>query len=314
VLLLPQGKKLASFVGPGLVAGGFWYLKNLVWFSNPFYPLYLGHPGVTKAEYAGLMAAIQQFGPKTWAYFWQLLGYFREIPRLPIYLALFLAPCSILIKRGAAFTRLLLLYFLLYVPYWFFLGTHQMRFFAPAAMAALLLAAIVIGRLSARWLIVGYVAITIWMWSTPYFDQDVASFFWSTKFHLTERQYALGHLTQDEFMYRSYGCYYSMVKYINTLPPGVVVDNWSYGIEFNIPFYSQNHAYIQWTNPDLIAMNEAGVKYLYIRDKDVAAYRARGESSFSLAIPTYTALDNFFESQATPLKQIDDCRLYELTK
>ena len=36
-------------------SGGFWYLKNFVFYKNPFYPLYLGHMGMSDELYGVLM-------------------------------------------------------------------------------------------------------------------------------------------------------------------------------------------------------------------------------------------------------------------
>lgn len=313
LLLLPRVKQIGYFVIPAIIAGGFWYIKNIVWFINPFYPMYLGHPGVTNNEYASLMAAIQQFGPKTLSYFRHLMEYFKEIQRLPIYFALLIAPLSIFIKKSSNFTRLLLVYFLLYVPYWFYVGTHQMRFFALAAILALLLSAIVIGSLRMRYLIVGFVVLAALMWRTPYYDQTVLSFFSNTKFHLTERQYGLGNLTRDEFLHRWFGCYYDSIIWLNTQEDnGIVVDNWSYGTEANIPFYSQGHEYIAWSKMDLEQMRKSQIKYMYTRDKSIAQFTGRKEDSFTLSSPVNIKFESFFVTHSTLVKQIDDCRIYSL--
>ena len=315
ILLLPTIKRVWQYLLlPGAIMGGFWYVKNMLLFGNPFYPLYFGHPGVTDAEYRGLLDAIQEFKPKTWASFVSLMDYFRETARSPVFIAMTISPLALFGRKKRGFATALFLYFVLYVLYWFFLGTHQLRFFAPAALAALILAAIFLSRIPAKLMLVGLAVLTFVMYRMPYFDQSVGSYFWGTKFHLTERQYALGHLTQDEFMYRWYGCYYSTIRYLDSASEsGSVIDNWSYGTEFNLPYFSKHHSYIQWSGTDIAAMQKAGIRYLYVRDKDVAAYTTRVEPWFHQAIPGYKAVDTAFIAHGKLIKEIDDCRVWELT-
>jgi len=300
ILLIPQWKKIWYYILPAALIGGFWYLKNMLWFGNPFYPMYFGHLGANEEMYKAQIDAIQAFGPKTWGYFKQLMSYFRDIPRMPVYLSLLLSPLSLVISKSAKFTRLLFLYLLLYVPYWFYLGTHQHRFFAPAVITALLLTAIILGQIRAKWLVVVGLVVTLFMVRTAYFNQTVASYFWSTKFHLRERQYGLGNLSQDEFMHRWYGCYYDISRYMNSVEgEGKVTDNWSLGVEFNIPFYSVKHQFL--------STNDLNTPYMYYRDETKVKYSDIYKSN----ILKNQKYEDEYKAKAILIKTIDDCYLYQ---
>ena len=60
-------------------------------------------------------------------------------------------------------------------------------------------------------------------------------------------------------------------------------------------------------------MQKAAIRYLYVRDKDVAAYTTRVEPWFHQAIPGYEAVDAAFIAHGKLIKEIDDCRVWELT-
>ncbi len=300
LITLPYYQSWLYLILPAVLMGGFWYGKNLLWFGNPFYPLYFGHKGVSNEEYNSLIANIQEFGARTPASFLKLLSYFRQIPRLPVYTALILAPVSLLVKDKRRSTALLVGYLVLYLLYWFFLGTHQLRFIAPGAMAALILLAITLAKVNGKLLLTGLLIIAVYAGKTPYFDQTVGSYFWSTKFHLTERQYALGNLTQDEFLYRWYGCYYSAVEYMNTVEgDGDVADIWSQNVDFNVPFYATRHAFVYGLEP---------ANYLYVRQSAKDQFTAR----FPENAKKIREYENEFINKAELSWSKDDCQIYRL--
>jgi len=313
VLLLPEWQAVWQLAAVCGVMGGFWYIRNLLWFGNPFYPLYLGHYGVAEEQYRELVAAIQQFGPKTLTNLIERVKYFREIPRIPVLAALVATPLSWLVGKNRKFVRILSLYVLGYLLYWFYLGTHQIRFLAPSVMTALLVAAIVLSRVKMIWLLMAAAAVTIYMLLTPYFDQTVWSYFWSTKFHLTERQYALGNLTQDEFMTRWYGCYYESIRYLEEKGgEGAVVDNWSSGIEFNVPFYARNWWYVRTTEEDPGKLQAMRAKYMLVNGRAKKQYLERPEAYFRDTKAKLLEYEEWLTQHSKLTKSYGECEIYTI--
>lgn len=306
MLLLPYLKKeWKNIVIPAVLLGGFWYLKNLFIFGNPFYPLYLGHKGVTPEAYQGLMNAIQQFVPRDWPHFVSKIRYFAELARLPVLISFLAAPLVLLVNKARQFNFLLFVYSASYLGYWFLLGTHQLRFIAPAAMAALILLGIILGRINNFLLLAAAGALAFFMMITPYFDQTVWSYYWGTKLHLVERQYALGNLSKDEFLTREFGCYYQSINYLNLVSSdAVVADNWSQGIEFNVPFYSIGNTF---NTADKLDNND----YWLINGPARRRHIIREEDYFKASGKIFGKLDEQVRSSWSLVKTFGDCEIYQ---
>lgn len=146
-------KNIIVFVTPILLVGGIWYVKNMLLYHNPFYPLYFGHSGVDEASYRSVLEAIQSFVyPRTLSnfllipllFFWIDTPYQFQLQAIIILLCLTAVPRLLYIQQQRLIHIILGGYSLIYTIYWFFWATHQVRFLAVPTILLTLLGAIAI--------------------------------------------------------------------------------------------------------------------------------------------------------------------------
>jgi hypothetical protein len=316
--------RLAAFLTTILLAtAGFWYVKNLVRFGNPTYPLLFGHPGVDEQRYRGLVAAIQAFGPRT---VWDFLAFpsrFATPQDFLLLLSLVVSPLAVLVRRHRVVFVALLLHLAWYSAYWFFLGSHQLRFFMPAGVTATILAAVAVTCAPARTLpIAGFVAAFTAFVAFPHVGRTLVLSPHEVGAHKLEASrlpYALGLESREEFLAKKLGCQYRVIRYLErTGRSGNVIDNWSVWHDTPATFYARRNRFVQFTSdsrdPEVVfsELDRAGVRFLYFRpetkrrfaqstDPEVAAYRAGRDEVEEIVL-----------SRADLLVEIDDCRLYAL--
>lgn len=278
ISIISTGKKVDNnlikfsiyFFLAALLFGGYWYVKNLVLFGNPFYPFYLGHRGISDFEYAGILQDVRKFQPKTLPGFMSLIGYFQTINGATTYLSFFAAPLVLFLRKGTKNKKMLvilLLYVLFYFLYWFFLATHQVRFFASALVITIILTSIILSKIGER-IIITLALIALFLLSL---NQTYWRSFWNQKLHITESRYALGKINEREFLSEEFGCQYSVIKYLedNNLKGGVI-DNWSIWFDPSVSFYARKNnfeGYIPKVNLKLADvgndLKSKDIKYLY---------------------------------------------------
>ncbi|MBT4359154.1 MAG: hypothetical protein HOD22_04345, partial [Candidatus Pacebacteria bacterium] len=222
VLLLFSRKKQALkdlfLLGlPALFFGGYWYIKNLILFSNPFYPMYFGHKGVSEELYLGQITNIQQWEPKTLKTFVDKInGRYKNQIEFTTFLAFWLNPLVLLFKKIPKEVRLLTIYFLLYVPYWFFVATHQVRFLLPALVVAIVILAVLLSKINQKLLLGSLFLLVVYSVAIrTYPARNMWQNYWYFKFHEVGRQYALGNISEKDFLERELGCQYTIVDYMN---------------------------------------------------------------------------------------------------
>jgi 4-amino-4-deoxy-L-arabinose transferase-like glycosyltransferase len=139
---------LCPYVGAALLVGGFWYLRNVIRFGNPFYPFLWGGRGLDAEQARAWTAFLRQFGPPRSVVNllrlpWDLI-LSRRIPAMgsglyPYPLALI--PLLAATRRWERTATLLLGFSLVYLLIWYLTGTQQMRFvLTPLTLLALLAA------------------------------------------------------------------------------------------------------------------------------------------------------------------------------
>lgn len=309
IILLTNWRKILLFTVPAFLTGGYWYIKNWLLFGNPFYPMYFGHRGVSEESYQGLMNAIWQWEPKTFATFMSKLRRWQTYSGSTTYLSIWLAPFALLIKKSDRFIIILTGYYLLFVPYWFFLATHQTRFLLTGLVVALILTGIVIAKLPGKllWLgLVGLIGVSLYV--RPYPERNLLEHYLWIKLHAVERQYALGNLSEDEMLVREFGCQYSMIKYLedNKLE-GNVVDNWSQYQAPSVNYYATN----KLVNKRLVEnLNDADNYYYERQSIKLKFLNDKSDPYFNNSSMGYLELEDYVVKNWGLLTEIDDCKLY----
>lgn len=285
IIAVNRVNDLFIYILPAVIVGGFWYIKNIILFKNPFYPLYFGHAGYPEDQYKSLIDAIQEFGPKTPAYFFHLTTRYLTTNGIFIFLSIYIAPIFLFIKKQNKFRISLFLYFLLYTIYWFLIATHQIRFLMTGLVISIIILSVIASKVKEIYFAVTVLLILV---VSLFYSKNIAhidyksvwSGFWNTKFHLVERQYALGNVSQDQFLTRQFGCQYSAIKYLeNNNLKGTVIDNWSVWFAPSVSFYADKNNF-QSVTLDLSKpssqlfqyLKEGDIKYVYFDSKVKASF------------------------------------------
>ena len=302
-----------------LTFGGVWYIKNLALYLNPFYPMYFGHVGVPNETYLGLMAAIQQFQPKTIQTFVHLIDHYRRYTEITVYASLFLAPLALLVKRERVFIKLLTAYYLLYIPYWFY-STHQIRFLMPAIVVASILTAVIVAQYLNKKTILYLVGLTIivgLIW--PNWAITVWHRYWNTKLHLVERQYALGNISETEYLSREFGCQYKVVEYLKRNKiEGKILDNWSVWHDPSVSYFSTQNKFVVWTRPPGATQTaselakEQGIKYLYLKTSTRRRYLDDPDLTVEKTKLPKTNTEQALLKNSLLIYENGECQLYQL--
>lgn len=317
-------KKTTTFLLAAIAIGGFWYIKNLIIHKNPFYPLYFGHEGYPEDQYLSLINAIQQFGPKTFPNFFNLTKYYLSLTQFPIFASIYLSPIILLLRKRNPFRFSLFICFIFYTAYWFYFATHQIRFLATPLVISTIILAILISRIKQRviFAMLGFIAISTVVFSKtikhiPY--QEAFINFWNTKLHFVESQYALGNISQTEFLRKQFGCQYLVLRYLqdNNLQ-GNVIDNWSVWFAPNLSLYTNINKFMPFpygnANPTEIEayLKTNNLKYLYY---DTVSQKLFFKSTDPVIIKNRDAkipAEKYLLKNAKLIYQKDTCFLFKL--
>jgi len=309
-------KSISIFIFGIFIFGSFWYLKNLFLFLNPFYPLYFGHKGVNNSTYLLLINAIQQFKPKTINSFFELIGRYKTINGAHVYISFFIPFLGLVFKKERKFLFPLIFFFISYTFYWFFYATHQIRFLAPAITVALIISAVIISKLKKRMLILSIFIISIYL----LMHKPLWNSFWNTKFHLVERQYALGNITKTDFLIRNFGCQYQIIKYLedNHLNGGVI-DNWSVWHAPNVSFYATKNKFLILSYPSnksrvelLHYLKQNNINYIYFNNDTKRAYLENKKPQVIKSKQIKEPIEKYLLSISDLVTSIGKCRLYKI--
>lgn len=273
----------------GVIAAlaGFWYLKNLLRTGNPAYPLYFGHDGLTDGQYRAILADVQQFGARTLGEFVRIPQRFDEARNIAPLLAFFIGPLALLNPRARRFTAVLLAYAAFYLPYWFFIATHQTRFLMPAIAVLLLLGAVVVD-LAVRPSVVAIAGIAaaaavslVWI---PSFPSELASHGRALPGVMSQAgpaRYAVGLKSRDEYLTDNFGCQYQAVAWLNDHGGGGnVMDNWTQWHDPSVGYFADGYRFVSIPSAgspaaDRNLLRERDVRFYYIR----ASTRRRWEGT-----------------------------------
>jgi hypothetical protein len=202
-------------LGVTIVTCVFWYGKNLIRFGNPTWPFYFGHHTLDEHTYTDFVNGVHVFGPRTVHAFlevpWRLASDASVIP----FLALSIVVLALLVRQARAIAA----YGLLYVTYWFWIATHQVRFLLTAVAAAILAVTIALaaGRRSLRvgFAVAALVAVALVQTHLHSFSIAGARAALAAQFGSPKAQYALGLESRRTFLRRYVGCEADAVAYLD---------------------------------------------------------------------------------------------------
>jgi len=146
--LLDVVKKVLYFGVPIFLVAGFWYLKNFIFYGNPVYPFYFGHPGFEDEGFAQMVTVIKSFiMDRTFVNFIFLpFNFFLKSYYIVLFLAFIAWPFIFLAKKFNKDERDILkivsFYIFTYSTIWFFVATHQTKFFYVPMILLLVIFAI----------------------------------------------------------------------------------------------------------------------------------------------------------------------------
>ncbi len=314
------GKYMMVFSVPALLAGGYWYVKNWILFGNPFYPMYFGHKGVSEESYQSLMEAIWQWEAKTGSVFLAKLSRWRTYSELSTYLAIWVSPLAIWWGKKDKFLALLSLYFMLYVPYWFFFATHQTRFLLTALLVANIVLAIMLAKLPAKIIglgIMGLLATLLYI--RPYPGRTLLEHYIWMKLHTVERQYGLGNVTETEYLHREFGCQYDAINYLNHLEgKEKVIDNWSVWHAPSLGYFAAKNKFVIYTPSDtdldeiFADLKANSIGYLYVNTNIRSQYLQNTDSIVEKTKPGKLRADEVFIPRSQLVFEVDTCKVYKL--
>jgi hypothetical protein len=154
---------------------------------------------MTEVEYQSLINAIQQFQPKTVSTFFNLISHFKTVNGFTVYLSFFIFPLAFIFdKKNRKTTGALIIYFLIQLFYWFFIATHQIRFFTTGTLTAIILSALAISLVKKRYFIaLVFLLLVMCLYSKGPFFKTAWRNFWYTKLNVVRRQYALGNESDE---------------------------------------------------------------------------------------------------------------------
>lgn len=306
-----------------ILFSGFWYLKNLLLYKNPFYPLYFGHQGVDEATYQSLITAIQQFGPKTIENFLSIPKRYFSLVNLPVFFSLYLAPLSLLIRIGRSFHSRLFLYFLFYIFYWFFIATHQTRFLMPAILVAMILTAIFLRNIlkhpTAAIIIVIIGAVITLNIFTSFLKTSILQS--TVQWYIVDKiKYGLGMESKSDVLNRNIGCQYSVAEKMQIIGlTGNVIDNWTIWHDSSPNFYSPYNKFIDFTFPEDSSNEEIikrlklqGLRYIYFKTNVKSLHLANQDPLDLIYKKGRKESEDYLLQRSSLIYEKDFCRLYQI--
>lgn len=319
---------LEAFISYGATAfifGAFWYIKNFIFFLNPFYPLYFGHHGYEEQSYTSLVKAIQQFGPKTAKNYFYLTKRYFNITNIAVFISIYAAPFSLMVNRAKKLHYTLLAYFILYNIYWFFFTTHQIRFLMPALVVSAILLAIIFSKIKDHLLLKTAALILLFSLLISKFVRPIDYLvvwqnFWNAKFHLRERQYALGNISRSEFLRRQFGCQYKVIEYLKEHNLNDrVIDNWSVWHAPSVSFFAKEGQFTTYgldINMPLEQISnkirEDKIKYIYFDTEVKKEHLANLDPIVVESKKTKLPSENFLLENSLLVYTEGNCKLYEV--
>ena len=320
---LRLGGALLGIIG---VVGGFWYLKNAIRYGNPFYPLYLGHPGVSAVAYRGLVNDIQQFGPRTLHAFVRVPYHYANVSNILAFLSFYVAPFVLLVGGARKLLATLFAFFILYTAYWFFLATSQTRFLMSAVIVGLILLAVTFSELDAlapRAVMVAAGVASVVVTNPQIIENTHRGTLVSVaeaKLHKEAWRYAIGRESETAYLQPVFGCEASAHEYFKQRHlPGDVIDNWTPWHDAYLTVYdTRTHfrdpplPYKNWSTLRSV-LRRHNLGYLYVRESMKAAFATETDVQQVAYRNLRWAAETTIVHHSHLIWSQDDCRIYRIT-
>lgn len=304
-------RALPRFVIPALLFGGFWYAKNWLTLGNPFYPMYFGHRGMSDASYLEIMNAIWQWEPKTWVTFLHKIGQYITYTGAVTYVSIYLPLLAFFMKKERRWLFLLSGYFFLYLPYWFLLATHQVRFLLTGLIVASIVSGIMLAQLPRKIALLGLlILLGVSFFVRPYPARNLLSHYTWINFHVVERQYALGNISEREFLHREFGCAYDTITFLNDqYNTKDVIDNWTVWAGPSTQYFTHGYHYLRYED---MRQPRDTFGYLYINTQYQAQSRKDPDPFIVEHVVRVEPVEQALLPTATLIYEQDACKLYKL--
>lgn len=309
-----------------LLAGGFWYLRNLYLYQNPFYPMYFGHKGVSDLQYHSLIQAIQQFGPRTFSNLRKVPSlYLNSFENTIVYYAFIFSPIVLFHKHNRKLSFYLLIYAFGYTLYWFFIATHQNRFLMPAILPLLILLAITLGQIKNRWFPIFIILFISIQGKAPdkYIFKGLKTNIYNLatyKLNWSSIPYVLGKETNEQFLTPYLGCGYAVSQFmISKYMEGDIIDNWApwHDIPIGIYYGKNRHTYFTMplTSSNLEIKKELlkeNIRFIYYNLDSKNDFINTKDEIFKQHREGRMEIENRILKYSDPLYNFGPCQIYQI--
>jgi hypothetical protein len=240
-----------------IIGGGYWYLKNIIMYVNPVYPLYFGHLGIDAETYAHIMDTLV-YGLRKGNGFVDLLesiknNYINETGMTISLGIIIIGFIFNIIKRTSENIALLLLITIIYLSN-FFIGSQLTRFI----LILPIIIYFIVGQAFTpfKWLGISTVIVSIMAIRLNPLQWSV----WNSRF---ENITLFIEGKTDELYEKNIGCSYGVYKYLNNLDSNAL-NIWD---PYASSFYKNKQIFSDVPNVKDLSTFKYNEKYLYINEQ-----------------------------------------------
>ncbi len=286
-----------------IVSGGFWYLKNLILYSNPVYPLYLGHRGMSDSTYSLLMDNLiyeLRSGHKIVDLINLInVNYINEIGMI-ISISFFVGSLAfryIKITKNDIF--LIISIFLIYLANFYF-GSQISRFVLIISIFVYLLFA----RVAVKNTNIAIIAVLISL-----FGIRLNPIQWSTWNSRISNTVLFLTFRYDDLKSKNIGCVYETYKYLEN-QKSRALNFWD---PYASSFYDSEKTFVVIQNDnDLSKVDFSDIEYLYLNSQYKNSFVNTKKVHRDIDIDGRIEIEGSLISEKKPEFQKDNCMLFKI--
>jgi hypothetical protein len=214
-------------------------------------------------------------------------------------------------------------YFALYVPYWFFFATHQLRFLASAIVVGTILLAVALDQLTSwtwRAAMIGASVLAVVLGNPNILEEPEGTLKHAVavKIRWDALKYSLGQESETDYLRPLFGCHISAILHLDTQQlAGNVIDNWSHWHDYPLWFYERENRFRgfpargDW--PDLQRrLRRDDVRYLYIRTTMKELFMQTHDPQELAYRDDRLGAEELILRHSTPIWSEDECTIYRI--